>query len=106
MKVKLIKNDLNNLYINHTKMGSGESKYVQDQERFVNANVDNFKKALPEHYSRSQIKGKLRQLYANSDTKYDNRNSYIADHSWQNAKTKITPVYSSNREKLGERRYH
>ena len=101
----MIKNDLNFLYYNHTTMGSGESKYVQDQERFVNANVDNFKKALPEHYSRSQIKGKLRQLYANSDTSGDNRNSYIADQSWRNAKTKITPVYSSSEEKRGVRRY-
>ena len=86
-------------------MGGGDSKYVQDQERFVNANVDNFKQALPEHYSRSQIKGKLRQLYANSDTSRDNRNSYILDNVWNAAKSKTTPVYSSVAERRGERRY-
>lgn len=87
-------------------MGSGHSKYVQDQERFVNANVEAYKKALPSYYSRSQIKGKLRQLYANSDLSRDNQNSYILDHVWQNTKSKITPVYSSERERRGERNYH
>lgn len=86
-------------------MGSGDSKYVQDQERFVNANIDNFKKVLPEHYSRSQIKGKLRQLYANSDTSRDNKSSYILDNVWNTAKTKTAPVYSSIDEKRGLRRY-
>ena len=85
-------------------MGSGESKYVQDQERFVNANVEAYKKILPSHYSRSQIKGKLRQLYANSDLTRDNKNSYILDHVWKDAKTKIIPVYSSKRR--GERNYN
>ena len=87
-------------------MGSGESKYVRDQERFVNANVEAYKKTLPSHYSRSQIKGKLRQLYANSDSSRDNRNSYILDHVWKDAKSKITPVYSSERERRGERNYN
>lgn len=86
-------------------MGGGDSKYVQDQERFVNANVESYKNALPSHYSRSQIKGKLRQLYANSDTSRDNRNSYILDHVWQDAKKKLTPTYSNYRESQGERRY-
>lgn len=87
-------------------MGSGESKYVQDQERFVNANVEAYKKTLPSHYSRSQIKGKLRQLYANSDLTRDNKNSYILGHVWKDAKTKITPVYSNERERRGERNYN
>jgi hypothetical protein len=87
-------------------MGGGDSRYVQDQERFVNANVEKYKNTLPSHYSRSQIKGKLRQLYANSDTSRDNKNSYILDHVWQDAKKKIKPEYSSHRESQGERRYH
>ena len=86
-------------------MGSGESKYVQDQERFVNANVEAYKKTLPSHYSRSQIKGKLRQLYANSDSTRDNKNSYILDHVWANARNNITPVYASEEERSGYRRY-
>lgn len=87
-------------------MGGGDSKYVQDQERFVNANIDNYKKVLPEHYSRNQIKGKLRQLYANSDSISDNKNSYILDHVWKDAKLKTNPIYYNNREKQGERRYY
>ena len=69
-------------------MGGGESKYVQDQERFVRANIDNYKKVLPEHLSKSQIAGKLRQLYANSDCCSDNKNSYILSHTWVEAKKK------------------
>ena len=87
-------------------MGAGDSKYVQDQERFVNANVENFKQVLPSNYSRSQIKGKLRQLYANSDIIKDNRNTYIADDIWKNAKNKITPIYANSNERFGERRYY
>jgi hypothetical protein len=87
-------------------MGSGNSKYVQDQEIFVNANVEAYKKALSSNYSRGQIKGKLRQLYANSDLSRDNHNSYILDHVWKDVKTKITPVYSSERERRGERNYY
>jgi hypothetical protein len=87
-------------------MGSGNSKYVQEQEIFVNANVEAYKKALPDYYSRSQIKGKLRQLYANSDLSRDNHNSYILDHVWKDARAKITPVYSSERERRGERNYY
>ena len=87
-------------------MGSGNSKYVQDQEIFVNANVEAYKKALPSNYSRGQIKGKLRQLYANSDLSRDNHNSYILNHVWKDVKTKITPVYSSEKERRGERNYY
>jgi hypothetical protein len=86
-------------------MGAGESVYVQNQERFVNANVEIYKKGLPNHYSRSQIKGKLRQLYANSDTSKDNKNSYILDHVWIQARNNITPVYSSKEERNGFRQY-
>jgi hypothetical protein len=86
-------------------MGAGESVYVQNQERFVNSNVEIYKKGLPEHYSRSQIKGKLRQLYANSDTSKDNKNSYILDHVWKNAKNNITPVYANEEERRGYRQY-
>jgi hypothetical protein len=86
-------------------MGAGESVYVQNQERFVTANVEIYKKGLPEHYSRSQIKGKLRQLYANSDTSKDNKNSYILHHVWTNAKNNITPVYASEEERKGYRKY-
>lgn len=87
-------------------MGGGESRYVQDQERFVNQNVGNFKKVLPEHYSKSQIKGKLRQLYANSDCSKDNKNSYILDNVWIDAKSKIKPIYQNTEEQRGARRYN
>lgn len=86
-------------------MGAGESVYVQNQERFVNANVEIYKKRLPKHYSQSQIKGKLRQLYANSDTSKDNKNSYILHHVWANARNNITPVYASEEERIGYRKY-
>ncbi len=87
-------------------MGGGESRYVQDQERFVNNNIDNYKKALPDYYSNSQIKGKLRQLYAKSDSCQRNKNSYIVDCEWSKVKNKVTPVYSSLDEKNGYRRYN
>lgn len=87
-------------------MGSGESRYVEDQERFVNANIGNFKKVLPEHYSKSQVKGKLRQLYANSDCSGDNTNSYILDNVWRHAKSKISPIYQNTEEQRGARRYN
>lgn len=87
-------------------MGGGESKYVQDQERFVRVNIDNYKKVLPEHLSKSQIAGKLRQLYANSDCCSDNKNSYILSHTWVEAKKKVSPTYASIDEQKGYRRYH
>jgi hypothetical protein len=86
-------------------MGGGESKYVEDQEKFVRNNVEAFKKALPEHYSHSQIKGKLRQLYANSDTNKDNRSAYVLEYEWKKAKAVVVPVYSSTNEANGHRRY-
>jgi hypothetical protein len=86
-------------------MGAGESVYVQNQERFVNNNINNYKKVLPD-YSNSQIKGKLRQLYANSDTCQRNKNSYILDYEWSIVKNKVTPVYLSEQERNGYRRYN
>lgn len=87
-------------------MGGGESKYVQDQERFVRENIDRYKTVLPNHLSRNQIAGKLRQLYANSDTTKDNKHSYILNHTWIEAKKKVTPVYANYNEERGYRRYH
>lgn len=86
-------------------MGSGESKYVQDQERFVRDNVDLYKSALPKHYSSSQIKGKLRQLYANTDTRNENKYSYVIDNEWKKAKANVVPKYASVNEMRGQRRY-
>ena len=87
-------------------MGGGESKYVKDQERFVRDNYDTFKKALPDTYSRCQIQGKLRQLYGSSDCAERNRNSYILDYTWCQAKNKVSPVYATLAERRGERRYY
>lgn len=66
-------------------MGGGDSKYVQAQEEFVRNNYDSYKKELP-NYSRLQIQGKLRQLYARSDEITENRFSYINETTWKNAK--------------------
>jgi hypothetical protein len=85
-------------------MGAGESVYVQDQEKFVRANIDRYKAVLPDRLSRNQIAGKLRQLYANSDTVRENQHSYILSHDWCEAKKKITPIYDNNRERGGYRR--
>ena len=87
-------------------MGAGESKYVQDQERFVRDNIDLYKNALPNNYSSSQIKGKLRQLYANTDSINENKRSYIYIDEWQKAKNKVVPIYSSIQEMRGSRRYY
>jgi hypothetical protein len=86
-------------------MGAGESVYVQDQERFVRDNVEQFKKVLPEHYSKSQIKGKLRQLYAKTDNHNDNKHSYISNYEWNKARAAVIPKYSSTDEMKGFRRY-
>ena len=87
-------------------MGGGESRYVQDQEIFVRNNVDKYKEVLPSRYSKEQIKGKLRQLYANSDSVDRNKNSYIMDYEWSKAKQKVIPTYSSTSEMNGLRRYY
>jgi hypothetical protein len=75
-------------------MGGGESKYVQRQEKFVKANVENLKKVLPERYYRQQIEGKLRQLYANSDSINENRTAYINEYDWNKAKISAKLVYT------------
>ena len=75
-------------------MGGGESKYVQNQERFVKANIENLKQVLPKRYYRQQIEGKLRQLYAHSDCSKDNLNSYINDYEWNKAKLSAKIVYT------------
>lgn len=86
-------------------MGGGESRYVQDQERFVRDNVDQYKKVLPEYYSRTQIKGKLRQLYANTDNRNENKYSYISNYEWDKAKKLVINKYDSINEMNGHRRY-
>jgi hypothetical protein len=87
-------------------MGGGESKYVEDQERFVRANLSQFKEALGKNYGEGQIKGKLRQLYASTDTHDRNKHSYILSYEWNKAKTKVTPIYNSRAEAEGSRRYY
>lgn len=69
-------------------MGGGDSKYVQAQEEFVRNNYNLYKKELPD-YSRLQIQGKLRQLYARSDEMTENRFSYINETMWKNAKRNV-----------------
>ena len=70
-------------------MGASDSRYIQEQEKFVNANVEVYKRALPDRYSTLQIKGKLRQLYYNTDLRCENRDSYILDNEWRKAKAVV-----------------
>ncbi len=63
-------------------MGGGESVYVQNQETFVRENRSKFKSQLS-GYTQTQIDGKLRQLYARTDTIKENKGSYINDIKWQ-----------------------
>lgn len=80
-------------------MGSGSSSYetrIDKQEAFVRQNLQQFKTTLNSGkdrrnnyqmvYSDEQVRGKLRQLYHNSDTVNDNYRSYINPHEWQKAK--------------------
>lgn len=69
-------------------MGGGDSKYVQDQERFVRENYQAFKDKLPQ-YSQGQIKGKMRQMFAGSDENAENHRSYINHQTWVKAKSSI-----------------
>ena len=73
-------------------MGAGESVYVQKQEAFVRENREAFKKQLS-GYSRGQIEGKLRQLYAGTDTSRENQYSYINADNWKKAKSSIVVSY-------------
>lgn len=75
-------------------MGSGESVYVKNQEAFVRENRANFKSQLP-GYTSGQIDGKLRQLYAGTDTKKENSWSYINASKWNDAKSKVIVSYPS-----------
>jgi len=75
-------------------MGAGESMYVKNQEKFVKANIDNLKQVLPKRYYKQQIEGKLRQLYARSDSLNHNKNTYINDYDWNKAKISAKLVYS------------
>ena len=86
-------------------MGGGPSKYVEHQERFVRDNYQKNKNELGSNYSSLQVQGKLRQLYANSDTSKENRNSYILDHKWVEVKNKVNPTYTSKAEERGQRYY-
>ena len=69
-------------------MGGGDSKYVQAQEKFVRENYISYKNKLP-NYSECQIKGKMRQLYAGTDERHENRFSYINEQTWKNTKTSL-----------------
>lgn len=69
-------------------MGGGESRYVQNQEKFVRENLQIYVNELP-NYTREQVKGKLRQLYAGSDISNHNKNSYINHNTWVNAKYNV-----------------
>jgi hypothetical protein len=86
-------------------MGGGHSKYVEHQERFVRDNYHKYKNELGSNYSSLQVQGKLRQLYANSDTSRENRNSYILDHKWIEVKNKVNPTFASRNEARGQRYY-
>lgn len=70
-------------------MGASDSRYIQEQEKFVNANIEAYKRALPDRYSNLQIKGKLRQMYYNTDLRSENRDSYILDNEWRKAKAVV-----------------
>jgi hypothetical protein len=74
-------------------MGGGPSKYVEKQECFVRDNYQKYKNELGNNYSSLQVEGKLRQLYANSDTCKENRNSYILDCKWKEVKNRVKPTY-------------
>jgi len=86
-------------------MGGGNSRYVEDQERFVRDNYDRYKNVVPERIGRLQLEGKLRQLYASSDTIKENKNAYILSYDWEKAKKTVTPIYASHAEANGRRRY-
>ena len=72
-------------------MGSSQSIYVEQQERYVRNNYNKVANELKNveknyTYSRGQIEGKLRQCYAGSDLSFDNRNSYITQYNWSKTK--------------------
>lgn len=73
-------------------MGGGESKYVENQEKFVRENYIYYKNQLPS-YSECQVKGKMRQLYAGTDERNENKFSYINQQTWRNAKFSVKKKY-------------
>ena len=78
-------------------MGAGESVYVQKQEAFVRENRERYKNCKHlSGYSQLQIEGKLRQLYAGTDTSYDNRNSYINSTTWNKVRSSVVPTNKNN----------
>jgi len=79
-------------------MGGGPSIHVERQEEFVRKNLERFKKEVNAsqrymtdyRYNDEQVRGKLRQLYHNSDTIKENRRSYINETTWGNAKRNLS----------------
>jgi hypothetical protein len=78
-------------------MGAGESVYVQKQEAFVRENREAFKSHFGDKYSRPQIEGKLRQMYAGTDQHKENKFSYINEHTWNDARDKVKVSYPERR---------
>ena len=87
-------------------MGSGQSQYVEAQEKFVNSNYKKYKEILNTPNSRyidykyndAQVKGKLRQMYHNTDERQENRTSYVNRERWVDAKKKLNATsYHYNR---------
>lgn len=83
-------------------MGGGQSYYdrIDNQEKFVNNNLQTFKTALNQNYQShqykyndDQVKGKLRQLYHNSDTSKDNERSYVNKYEWSSVKNRVVVKY-------------
>jgi len=80
-------------------MGSGSSSYdnrIEKQEAFVRQNLTRFKQELNRGkdrnnyqyiYNDDQVRGKLRQLYHNSDTVKENSRSYVNQYEWKKAKS-------------------
>jgi vacuolar-type H+-ATPase subunit E/Vma4 len=79
---------------NYKIMGSSQSVYVENQERFVSQNFEATKKALEKissdyKYNSQQIKGKLRQAYAGTDRTEENKRSYINSYNWGQVRQKV-----------------
>jgi len=85
--IMIFKND------NYKIMGSSQSAYVENQERFVSQKYEATKKALENvsdyKYNSHQIKGKLRQAYAGTDMRKENSGSYINNYTWGQVRQKV-----------------
>lgn len=78
-------------------MGAGESVYVQKQEAFVRENREKYRNSpYLKEYNQAQIDGKLRQVYAGTDTSRENQWSYINPTTWNNVRSTIVPTYSTD----------